>query len=216
MPLTGGIATGTVVTGIVKVGGAIYNLFKGKAEKRKATNQSVCAFWDPILGANNYPQKFQSWLWGLYRSPKNASFLIGYYKTAEMLLNRFSKEQILNDNTVPQEIKNLVNTMEILPGGEFFYKNGLKGTRNANRGASLTNDIIEGNSKIWQELADVLGDKMPSMDWWAKYLGWGNALPESNMNNSGIAGKGVNNNESLNTKNIVPLLAGAFLLIKIL
>lgn len=215
MPIAGGALTVGTITGIISLGGEVFKLFKGTASKRQATNQSVCAFWDSVLGANKYPQKFQSWLWAVYRRPKGIGTDLQWSRIAETLMSRFSKEQILNDNTVPQQVKNLVASMEILPGGEFFYKNGILGTRNANRGASLTNDIIEGNPKIWQELADVLGDKMPPMDWWANYLGWNGAIPESNMNNTASKGT-TNNNEIISKKNIVPLLAGAFLLIKIL
>lgn len=207
----------TAITGIVSISGQIFNLFKGSAEKRKATNQSVCAFWDPILGTNNYPQKFQSWLWAVYRKPKSAALrLSNMYKIAETLMRQFPKEQILADVTVSQEIKNLVTTMEILPGGEFFYKNGILGTRNANRGASLTNDIIEGNQKIWGELAEVLGDKMPDIGFWSNYLGWGEQIPEADLHSKGTGSTENFNLDNLENPNNLLLLAGALLLIKLL
>lgn len=99
--------------------------------------------------------------------------------------------------------------------------------RRAKRGARLTNQLINGRQETWQELADTLGQDMPSMEFWANYLGWpageyGQHDPNATISQTGgnLSALADNNipNKDLKTSNLLPLaglgLAGLLILKK--
>lgn len=63
-----------IVEGVIAVAGVVVNIFKGSGKKRAQRRAQVVAFWDPILGQNNWPPEFINWIWGGkkgYRGARN-------------------------------------------------------------------------------------------------------------------------------------------------